>query len=148
MNAITIRRATAADKPAWMRMRHTLWPDEAEAMSFEELDEILADPLTPVFLAVRPDDSLGGFLEAGTRKYAEDGTTSPVGYIEGWYVDADLRRQGVGGALMQAAEDWARGIGLSEIGSDTWLDNEISIQAHQKLGYRETERLVHFLKKL
>ena len=148
MDAITIRRATPDDRPDWLRMRQTLWPDEIEYLTFEEMDDLLADPLTPVFLAVRPDGSLGGFIEAGTRKYAEGGYTSPVGYIEGWYVDADLRGQGIGRALVQAAEDWARSIGLTEMGSDTWLDNEGSIRAHGRLGYEETERLVHFLKKL
>lgn len=129
-------------------MRQALWPDEVEFMSFDEMDAILADPMLPVFLAVRPDGKLGGFLEAGTRKYAEGGASSPVGYLEGWYVDADLRGQGVGRALVQAAEDWARGLGLTEMGSDTWLDNEASIRAHIKLGYTEEERLIHFLKKL
>jgi aminoglycoside 6'-N-acetyltransferase I len=148
MHQITIRRATVADYPEWLRMRQTLWPDEIEYLNFKEMDAMLADPMLSVFLAVRPDGRLGGFLEAGTRKYAEGGETSPVGYIEGWYVDEDLRGQGVGRALVQAAEDWAREIGLIEMGSDTWLDNEASIQAHGKLGYQETERLVHFLKRL
>jgi aminoglycoside 6'-N-acetyltransferase I len=112
------------------------------------MDDLLADPLTPVFVAARPDGSLGGILEAGTRKYAENAETSPVGYIEGWYVDEDLRGQGIGRALVQAAEDWARSQGFAEMGSDTWLENEVSIQAHLKLGYEETERLVHFIKKL
>jgi aminoglycoside 6'-N-acetyltransferase I len=148
MSQITIRRATNADNPEWLRMRQTLWPDEIEYLNFEEMDAMLADPLTPVFLAVRPDGKLGGFLEAGTRKYAEGGESSPVGYLEGWYVDEDLRSQGVGRALVRAAEDWARSQGLTEMGSDTWLDNEGSIQAHGRLGYQETERLVHFLKRL
>ena len=91
---------------------------------------------------------LGGFLEAGTRKYAEGCDTSPVGYIEGWYVDEDLRGKGIGKALVKAAEDWTRLQGLTEMASDTWLDNEVSIQAHLKMGYEETERLVHFAKKL
>ena len=148
MDKITIRRATPADKPEWLRMRQALWPDEIETMSFEEMDAILADPTTPVFLAVRSDGRLGGFLEAGTRKYAEGGESSPVGYIEGWYVDPDLRLHGIGRALVQVAEDWARGKELTEMGSDTWLDNEASIRAHGNLGYQEIERLVHFLKKL
>jgi len=141
---IIIRPLQPADKPAWLRMRTALWPEEDAGQLGSEMDAMLADPLTPVFLAIRPDGSAGGFIEAGTRKYAEGCDTSPVGYIEGWYVDPDLRRQGVGAALVRAAEDWARGQGLTEMGSDTWLDNETSIQAHFKLGYREMERLVHF----
>jgi len=148
MKGITIRRATSEDKPEWLRMRQALWPDEIETMNFEEMEGILADPMMSVFLAVRPDGHLGGFLEAGTRKYAEGALTSPVGYIEGWYVDKDLRKQGVGGALVRAAEEWARSQGLTEMGSDTWLDNKGSICAHKKLGYEEEERLVCFLKKL
>jgi aminoglycoside 6'-N-acetyltransferase I len=63
-------------------------------------------------------------------------------------VDEDLRGQGIGKALVDAAEDWARAQGLTEMASDTWLDNEVSIQAHLKMGYEEAERLVHFIKKL
>jgi len=148
MKNITIRRATPADKPEWLRMRLLLWPyGTAEGFS-EDMDGLLADPLTPVFVIARPNGELGGFLEAGTRKYAEGSESSPVGYIEGWYVDEDLRGQGIGKALVKAAEDWARAQGLNEMGSDTWLDNESSIQAHLKMGYEEAERLVHFIKKL
>jgi aminoglycoside 6'-N-acetyltransferase I len=148
MSDVTIRRATPADKPEWLRMRLLLWPfGTAEGFS-EDMDGLLADPLTPVIVVERAEGRLGGFLEAGTRKYAEGGESSPVGYIEGWYVDEDLRGQGLGKALVQAAEDWARSQGLTEMGSDTWLENETSIQAHLKMGYEEAERLVHFIKKL
>ncbi len=145
---IAIRRATHADKPEWLRMRLSLWPDGTAESFSEDMDGLLADPLMPVFVAARPGGGLGGFLEAGTRKYAEGGESSPVGYIEGWYVDEDLREQGIGKALVKAAEDWARSQGLTEMGSDTWLENDISIQAHLKMGYEEAERLVHFVKKL
>ena len=145
---VTIRRATQTDKPEWLRMRLLLWPfGTAEGYS-EDIDELLAEPLAPVFVAVRRDGMLGGFLEAGTRKYAEGCESSPVGYIEGWYVDEDLRGQGIGKALVKAAEEWARSQGLTEMASDTWLDNDVSIQAHLKMGYEEAERLVHFVKKL
>ena len=148
MKNITIRRATPADKPEWLRMRLLLWTFGTPEGFSQDMDGLLADPLTPVIVAARPDGSLGGFLEAGTRKYAESAESSPVGYLEGWYVDEDLRGQGLGKALVQAAEDWARSHGLTEMGSDTWLDNEASIQAHLKMGYEEAERLVHFIKKL
>jgi aminoglycoside 6'-N-acetyltransferase I len=49
---------------------------------------------------------------------------------------------------VQTAEDWARSFGMTEMASDTWLDNEVSIAAHLRMGYEEMERLVHFVKKL
>ena len=142
------RRATAEDKPEWLRMRLLLWPDVGTAGLTDDMDRMLNDALTPVFVLQRPEGGLGGFLEAGTRKYAEDCVTSPVAYVEGWFVDEDLRGRGYGGQLVRAAEDWARSQGLKEMASDTWLDNEVSIRAHFALGFREAERLIHFAKTL
>lgn len=59
-----------------------------------------------------------------------------------------MRRRTLGTRLVQAAEAWARGQGLQEIASDTQLENTVSIQAHQVLGYKEVERLVCFRKAL
>ena len=148
MSDITIRRATLADKYEWLRMRLSLWVF-ADPQGFEEeLDEILTDPQQAVFLALRPTGQPCGFLEATIRKYADGCETGPVGYIEGWYVEEDLRHNGVGASLVRAAEEWARALGMEEMGSDTWLDNDVSIEAHKKLGYEEAERLVHFAKRL
>jgi len=112
------------------------------------MDELSADPTCAIIVAARPDEGLGGFLEVGMRKYAEGCQSSPVGYIEGWYVDADLRELGLGKQLVQSAETWARQNGLSEMASDCSIDNEISRQAHQALEYQEVERLIHFIKLL
>ncbi len=145
---IIIRRATAADKAEWLRMRLLLWT-YATAEGFEpEMDGMLADPEQAVFVAALPTGGLVGFVEAGTRKYADGCETSPVGYIEGWFVEEAFRGQGIGKALVQAAEEWAREKGYQEMASDTWLENEVSIAAHLKMGYEEMERLVHFAKKL
>lgn len=143
-----IRRAQPEDKTEWLRMRLALWPDQIAEEALVEMDRFLADPLTPIFVAVRENGKLGGFLEGGLRKYADGCDTSPVGYIEGWFVDEDLRKQGVGRNLVRALEDWARGQGCTEMASDTWLNNEVSIQAHFNLDYEESERLIHFRKSL
>ena len=89
-----------------------------------------------------------GLVEVGSRPYAEDCETSPVGYIEGWWVDDDMRRHGVGRALLATAEDWARGMGYTEMASDALLDNLTSHAAHRACGYEEVERLVCFRKPL
>ena len=61
---------------------------------------------------------------------------------------ADLRRRGVGRALVRAAEEWARGQGLREVASDALLDNVASHRAHEGLGFTEVERAVRYRKSL
>lgn len=146
--AFSIRQATLEDKHDWLRMRQGLWPDTpVEYLDFD-LDDNLADPDYAVFVASRADGKLVAFIEAGLRDYGEGCETSPVGYIEAWYVDEHIRGQKLGKEMMRAAEEWAREKGVTEMASDTWLENEPSIQAHLKMGYREAERLVHFVKRL
>ena len=146
--SFSIRRATAEDKPNWLRMRQGLWPDAPiEYLNFD-MDDRLADPDYAVFVASGEDEQLVGFLEAGTRKFADGCETSPVGYIEGWYVSEGFRGRGIGAELVRVAEEWARSLGRQEMASDTWLENENSIRVHRLLGYEEMERLVHFVKRL
>lgn len=129
-------------------MRIALWPDERSAASDAEMRAWHENPDARVLVAIRPDGSLCGFVEVGTRPYAEGCETSPVGFIEGWYVDPDVRRHGCGRALIEAAEAWARSAGYTEMGSDALLDNLVSHRAHERLGYAEVVRLVAFRKSL
>jgi aminoglycoside 6'-N-acetyltransferase I len=101
-----------------------------------------------VFVIERPNGLLAGFVEAGTRPYADGCDTSPVGYIEAWFVDPDMRRRGYGSALLSAAEEWARSRGYREMASDALLDNDISYRAHLQSGYQEVDRVVQFRKSL
>ena len=100
---VFIRRATQSDHEEWLRMRAALWPDCPLGDHRSEMADQLADPARyAVFVAERDTGKLGGFLEASLRAYADGCRTSPVGYIEGWYVDTDLRRQGLGGELVKS----------------------------------------------
>lgn len=146
---ITIRPVTPADHDAWFHMRAALWPHCPPDDHRREMAEQVADPARyAVFVAEAPDGRLVGMLEASLRPFVEDCVTSPVGYIEGWYVAPEARRQGVGAALVRAAEDWARLQGCTEMASDTEIENAISQEAHRRLGYEVTGRIVHFRKPL
>lgn len=101
-----------------------------------------------VFIAERPDGSVCGFVEAGTRAYADGCNTSPVGYVEAWYVEPDVRRSGYGRALIEAAESWARAKGYSELASDAIFDNTVSYEAHLRSGFSVVDRVVQFRKSL
>jgi putative acetyltransferase len=108
-----VRAVQGGDEAEWLRMRSLLWPDGADGEHAAEIAAFLAtgshgwsEPFmaSTVFVAVRPGGGLCGFLEASVRPYAEGCQTRPVGYVEGWFVDAEMRQQGVGKSLVAAAE--------------------------------------------
>lgn len=140
-----IREVSLKDQSAWLRMRNVLWPgsladhDLEIKQFFEEPDEQLR-----TFVAEDDDGNLVGFLELDQRKYAPGCDSSPVPFIEGWYVDPSARQLGVGRALVREAERWAAAAGFHEIASDAEIDNEVSHAAHRALGYEEIERVVCF----
>ncbi|MCI4348320.1 MAG: GNAT family N-acetyltransferase [Thermoplasmata archaeon] len=101
-----------------------------------------------VLLAVRKPGRIVGFAEIDLRPQADGCVTHPVGHLEGWYVSKKERRREVGRALVNAAEDWARKQGCSEMASDTLLENSVGEKAHRALGYEEVHRTIQFRKNL
>jgi aminoglycoside 6'-N-acetyltransferase I len=146
---MNVRQCLSCDDTEWLRMRLALWPELSPDAHRHEMNLWLSRPDTIVLVAPRNSDSrLAGFAEVGTRSLADGCETSPVAYLEGWYVDSDMRRKGVGTALIRAAEQWAREHGFREFASDAELENVESQQAHIALGFKEVERSVLYLKKL
>ena len=143
-----IREFRDTDWDEWLRMDQALLPDEDHADDEAEMRAVLARSDAAVFIAERPDGSVCGYVEVGTRGYADGCRSSPVPYIEAWYVDADVRQQGYGRALLAAAETWARDRGYTEMASDALLDNAVSLEAHTRSGYEVVERIVQFRKSL
>jgi aminoglycoside 6'-N-acetyltransferase I len=141
--ATCIRPIGVLDVMEVIRMRSCLWPNcriedhatETHAMFSEKIE-------ATIFVADRGGGALGGFIEVRLRAYAEGCASSPVGYIEGWYVDEDIRLRGIGAALVSAAEVWARAHGCREMASDTEVENKRGQAAHSRLGYDEVERVV------
>jgi aminoglycoside 6'-N-acetyltransferase I len=145
---VHVRKAKPEDRAEWLRMRRTLWDDCPDEEQVREMEAILVSDTEAVFVAERPGGGLIGFVEAALRSRADGCDSTPVGYIEGWYVDPDMRRRGVGRLLVEATEAWARSRGCRQMASDAELWNEISHQAHGALGYEVTARLVLFKKDL
>jgi aminoglycoside 6'-N-acetyltransferase I len=143
---MNVREARVCDAAAWLDMRAALWPDADRAELQSEISQHFATeaPSQIVFIC---DDERGrpvGMLEMSLRSVAEGCTGSPVPYVEGWYTVAEMRRRGVGRALIQAVVRWAREHGYAEVASDTQLWNEDSARAHHALGFEEVERAIHF----
>jgi aminoglycoside 6'-N-acetyltransferase I len=145
---VNVRGARPEDRAEWLRMRKALWEDCPDDQQVREMEEILGSDTEEVHFAERSSGGLCGFLEAALRSRADGCDSTPVGYIEGWYVDEDVRRRGIGRALVEAAEAWARSRGCRQMASDAELWNTVSHQAHGAIGYDETARLVLFKKDL
>jgi len=129
-------------------MSKALFTGTTEDDHTNDMMVFLARPDAQVFIAERPDGSVCGYVEVGSRSIADGCSTSPVGYIEAWYVDPDVRREGFGRALLEAAEHWAVEQGYSEMASDALLENHVSHEAHKRNGYVEVDRVITYRKPL
>ena len=145
-----IRPVQQGDRESWERLRNALWPSPAREHA-GEIDRYFAgrssEPLE-VLLAFDEQGRAIGLIELSIRPSAEGCETDRVAFVEGWYVVPDARGKGVGAALIDAAESWARSQGCTELGSDTEVDNVASAAAHMAVGFIETGVLRCFKKLL
>ena len=148
MKGMHIRRVERADRSEWLRMARALFEGETLDEDELELERTFSRSDAAVFGIDRGDGQLGGYVEVGERSISDGCLTSPVGYIEAWYVDPDLRRSGWGRKLIEAAEAWSREQGYTEMGSDALIENDVSHSAHRHLGFQEVSRVIVYRKDL
>ena len=117
-----------ANRVRWIALRDRLWPEYA-ADHAGDVDEMLTKGTTWGFIAEDPAGILG-FAEVSVRAYANGCEQRPVPFLEGIWVAPEVRRQGVGRALIAHIEGFLRTRGFSEICSDALIDNAASHAAH------------------
>jgi aminoglycoside 6'-N-acetyltransferase I len=146
-----IRAVEGGDVTSWAAMRGRLWPYADAADLLRETQMFVNAPqdgiIAAAFIADGASEPLG-FIEVSIRAFADGCDSSPIPYVEGWYIEPAARRTGIGRDLMRAAETWARERGFTELASDTELDNLGSQDAHEACGFEEIERQVKFRKSL
>ncbi len=148
-NAFTCRKATAADFSDWRKLAQQLWP-KFKLTDFAKLyADIRKSPRYISFISRTAEGKAVAFANVSLRvDYVEGSDSSPVGYLEGIFVDKDYRKMGLARLLVDAAERWAAGKGATEMGSDTERGNAASQKFHQAIGFSQTEKIVHFIKKI
>ena len=127
----------------WLQLRAELWPHASTSEHVADLERWLQ---TGHFACVAyAGQTPVGLAEASSRSDYVNGTsTSPVAFLEGLYVVPTYRRRGVATSLVTEVRRWARSRGLTELASDSPLDNTVSHAVHRALGFAETERVVYF----
>jgi len=148
VSEVPTRPRLPEDDGEWARLRHALWPTLALEAHRVDMQAWLNRADAVVMVAPRSAGGLCGFAEAGARSIADGCNTSPVAYLEGWFVDPDSRKRGIGAALIRAVEHWARTRGHRELASDAELENLQGQRAHLAVGFAEVGRVVLYLKAL
>ena len=146
--SMTIREIRDSDQPDWVRLREALWPGSLSDHDEETRKYFALRSTTLLVFVAEVDGHIVGFLELDFRPYAPACSSSPVPFIEGWYVEPAWQRRGIGRALVETAETRARGMGYTEIASDAEMDNADGIAAHRAVGFDEVERVVCFRRSL
>lgn len=145
---IRMKRASAEDVEAIAVMAVKMWTSHTVEELAEGFAEAVNDPDSAVFI-MTDDDKAVGFAQCGLRHdYVEGTQSSPVGYLEGIFVEEAYRKQGYAKQLLERCEEWAKEKGCSEFASDCEIDNEVSRQFHHGAGFREANRIICFTKKL
>jgi ribosomal protein S18 acetylase RimI-like enzyme len=114
--------------PAW---------DDADALA-PCFRDVLANavrgqgPRSTVLIAQDSDGKRLGFI---SLKVGEDVAGIDRGHVADLAVIAGARRRGVGRALMQAGEAWARERGFGLLSLDVWSTNDAALAFYRRLGY-------------
>lgn len=128
------------------RLAHQMWTGS----SLEELEtdfaKLLAGDDGIIFLYMTEEHAVG-FAQCQLRRdYVEGTTSSPVGYLEGVFVEPGCRKRGYGKALVDACVQWAKEKGCREFASDCELKNEQSRRFHLQTGFQEANRIICFVR--
>ncbi len=143
-----IIKATIDDALCVAKLAIKMWEDNTLEGLAEDLSEIIASPESAIFLLYDGETAIG-FAQCQLRHdYVEGTDSSPVGYLEGIFVEETYRNKGYAKMLLKQCENWAKEVGCTEFASDCELDNTGSLAFHLKMGFEEANRVICFTKKL
>jgi len=143
-----IRKANVNEASLVAKLAIQMWEDNTLEGLTEDLTEIIASPESAIFLLYDGDTTVG-FAQCQLRHdYVEGTDSSPVGYLEGIFVEEAYRNKGYAKELLKHCEAWAKDMGCTEFASDCELENTGSLAFHLKMGFEEANRVICFTKRL
>lgn len=143
-----IRAAVPADAALAAGLALRLWPGHTEEELTAEMAELISSSEAVIFLAFEECRAVGFAQVQLRRDYVEGTTSSPVGYLEGIYVEETYRRRGIASRLTAAGEQWSAEQGCREFASSCEADNLLSAQFHRGAGFQDAGCIQCFVKSL
>ena len=143
-----IRKAERSDSVKIAPLVNKLWPEHSAQELIRIIEEYMGNANSCVYVCETGEDLIGTALCCLRYGYVEGCDTSPVGYLEGVFVEEAYRRQGIACAIVKECEEWAKEKGCSEFASDCELTNTTSLHFHLDIGFEEENRLICFKKRI
>jgi ribosomal protein S18 acetylase RimI-like enzyme len=150
---IAIRAATARDYDALNQifgqvdalhreyLPHIFQKPDGPARAREYMMDVLADESLGLFVA-EAEGAILGFVQITIRDAPPIPILMPRRFavVENLAVTEDVRRLGIGRALMDHAQHWAEGLGATEIELNVYEFNQTAIRFYRNLGYTPSSR--------
>ncbi len=143
-----IKQATGADALTLAKLAIQMWDSHTLSELETDFAEIISSQNAACFIKYVENQPIG-FAQCQLRyDYVEGTETSPVGYLEGIFIQQEFRHKGFAKELLQECQRWAKEKECSEFASDCEIDNIDSLKFHLAMGFEEANRIICFRKEI
>ena len=113
----------------------------------EELEGIIRDEMSPIYVAVDDGDEVMGyaFCQIKEQPFSNNMIQFKSMFIDDLCVDETYRGQHVGEALFEYVKDRARELGCYEVTLNVWAGNEGAEHFYEKMGMKTKERQMEYI---
>jgi len=143
-----ITQATPKDALTLAELAIQMWNNHTLSELETDFSDVIRNENAVCFIKYVEDQPIG-FAQCQIRyDYVEGTETSPVGYLEGIFIQEEFRHKGFARELLWECEKWAAGKKCSEFASDCELNNVDSLKFHLAMGFDEVSRIICFKKNM
>lgn len=143
-----IKSAKKEDAMILAELAIKLWKDNSLLEMSNEFEKLIGYDSAACFIKY-VDGKAIGFAQCQLRNdYVEGTDSSPVGYLEGIFIEEAYRKRGYAKELLRECEKWAKKKHCTEFASDCELKNKDSLRFHMVMGFEEVNRIICFRKDL
>ena len=136
-----IRQAEPGDAMTLAELAVKLWKGHSVRELSDMFEALISGGNAACFLQYVGGKAIG-FAQCQLRhEYVEGTGSSPVGYLEGIFVEDVYRRHGYARELLGACEAWSKEKHCTEFASDCELENDDSLRFHMAMGFEEANRM-------
>lgn len=149
MSMLSVRMATPSDLKSLAELFDGYRSFYKQASDIERARDFISERMArndSWILVAQQNDDLLGFCQLYPSFSST--TTSRIAILNDLYVAESARAQGVGRALMRAAEDLGKNLGLSGLELATAISNAPAQDLYEKQGWQRDQEFYYYSKKL